>query len=193
MWTEERLAVLQQEWPTHKRSDAITQQINALPCAPIELGGVQSKATHLKLKRPPGLVSAVRQESYRKRHGLSQNTAPAGSAPDDASHKPRPFIPSRHGLFSKASQQRYRDPNPPTPDQIAAWIAKNGITICPAAAVEATTADIPMADQIAIAKHQDKLEEMMGEESRQRRASASKASSRISSRQAASVAQRKVG
>lgn len=42
-------------------------------------------------------------------------------------------------------------------EQIAAWIARHGVTRCPIAAVSYTTATIPAPDAAAIREHQDRL------------------------------------
>ena len=91
--------------------------------------------------------------------------------------------------FGKASL-RYRDPQAPSADAVARWIAQHGVTRCPAAACEVTTATIPAADLEAIRQHARIAEEAAEAYTATRRKAALKATRRVSARQAASVAQR---
>lgn len=91
--------------------------------------------------------------------------------------------------FGKAVT-RYRDPKAPSGDAVAAWIARHGVTRCPAAACEVTTATITPADLEAIRQHARIAEEAAEAYTAARRKATLKATRRVSARQAASVAQR---
>ncbi len=62
-------------------------------------------------------------------------------------------------LFGKAMERHKLAGNIPTSDDIAAFIARHGVTQCPTAAVAVTTAAIPPQDSRAVAAHQQARDE----------------------------------
>lgn len=77
--------------------------------------------------------------------------------PSRPAFKPSGFNPG----FQLIGKQDRRGPRTDAAADIAAWIAANGVTRCPVAALAPTTAAIPPADAAAIRQHNDQFAEAM--------------------------------
>ena len=203
MWSPERDALLFQDWQTTRDTALILGDLNALPGDFIREADLRNRCIYLKVKRPIEALrehtrkanlknqeAAVRRQAEKKRlEREAQQQATKGENGQPAHQRKNIF---RQFVFSP-KMMHFRDPAAPTPDQINAWIATHGVTKCPTVAVEATTATIPQEDLEAISRHQEFLNAIMEQEIAPRRAAGAKASKRVSTRQSASVAQRKIG
>lgn len=81
------------------------------------------------------------------------------------------FRPNRGEMnpgFQLIGKQDQRGPRADATADIAAWIAANGVTRCPVAALAPTTATIPPADAAAIRQHDDEVAAKMAKEWRRR-------------------------
>lgn len=127
--TPERADLLRELWPSAVESREILRRINDLPGPPLHDKSLRWFASVLKLRRPI--------EAKRKAVKLAKRGTPAGTH-----HRVKKLLPT---TASEAELQA----------MIADHIRQYGVTLCPPAAVERTTALIPIEAAMAISQHEN--------------------------------------
>jgi hypothetical protein len=200
VWTDERRAILARDWPAGVAPELILAAVNALPGPTTTLDRLGRTAWEMKLKRPKGylrqLASAANRQWALQGRTRKPDSESKPQAKKVASHAPFVGAVAAQKAHLPAFQKgfnpnvRVRDPKALSPEAIQAWIAAHGVTRCPPAAVDITSATFSVEDQRAIAEHQARMDAAGDLGTRQRRAAQARASKSIAGRQAASLAMR---
>ncbi len=209
VYTPERLAVLREHWPKGTPVDAIYAMLAGLPGAPVSKDNIKFAANHYGLRRPSGFMQQINLRAAQppaapaapaavSHKPLQKPAAPVRAvplpapvvAPQQVIRKPSPplaaFVPPRP--FGRSA------PPPPTSAQrqrerdaamVAEHIAKKGVTRCPTAILEPTTAIVPAAERAAVAAYdaardQERKDEHMRRTQSGRKAAAAKITSSAS-------------
>jgi hypothetical protein len=116
IWTDAADAIVRDGWQDGQHEAAITAMVNALPLkVRVTIEAVKSRATVLKLRRPPGYMARLRREGRCGRRAGTPNKAtwerflrrlkPAAAIPAVA--------PERHEICTAAPRPAPSTPTPP--------------------------------------------------------------------------------
>lgn len=164
-WSAERRALFTEINGTMSNADTVAR-LNELPGTTLTIGALKKARQRFGL--PPSLWTERRPSAPRVPR---EPRAPKVRVRKSRAKSPEALAEIRKAaarkrdatLRAKFAQQRAAarpvEPSKPRPapirtEDVAAWIAANGVTRCPAVAVNYTTARIPDADRAAIAAHQ---------------------------------------